>query len=256
MGPPSVTITDPDAGTIFTTPQISIEGMTDAPDGVLGFCASVNDDTTFPSTCNEASRVIADAGSAGHFNLPVTLNAAPGPQSVTVWIQDRDGRVAHATVNVVLGSTAAGVGAGVDLRQRGMDVLQATQVPEHPRPTGPPFTSPGSIFLRAPSERYDGVTLIAGATTVVRIYADAVAAHGSGPVRAAHVTAGLFGYRRSAADGMITRLPPPGRRATRARWRRTSGRNPDPDQRELPRRPRQRLQFTLPIAWTRLGATS
>ena len=111
---------------------------------MLGFCASVNDDTTFPSACNEASRVIADAGSAGHFNLPVTLNAAPGPQSVTVWIQDRDGRVAHATVNVVLGSTAAGVGAGVDLRQRGMDVLQATQVPEHPRPTGPPFTSPGS----------------------------------------------------------------------------------------------------------------
>jgi hypothetical protein len=219
---PTVTITSPAPNAFFNHPeQVLVSGTVAAPGGLAKFCV-VADAAVLPITCDDVAQVHAD----GSFtNVPIPASLVPGANTITAYAVDASGQQGHASVSVELPN-------GLDLRALSMEVNQSIQR----------FSLPINLGLPIP---YSGVKLVAGATTVVRVYANAFTTGRDGGQPIPNVPALLVGTRNGA--------PLPGSPLSPGSGPATLAKGPLAVHLADIADPRSGYTFTLPISWT-MGA--
>jgi hypothetical protein len=222
--PPTVTITSPAANTFFNHPeQLLVSGTVTAPGGLARFCVAANTPAMPPAAqCDETAQVRAD----GSFSdVSVSANVIEGSNTITAYALDRSGQERDASVVVDLP-------LGVDLRATSIEVTQGIQR----------FGLPLNLGVPVP---YSGVTLVQGATTVVRAYANAFATGRAPGLPIPNVPALLEGTRNGAPlPG--SPLSPDSGPAT------LSAGSLVVDLREIAD-PNSGYTYTLPLSWTEGG---
>jgi hypothetical protein len=173
---PNPQITVPASGAAFDRiDDIRVSGETNAPAGVRRFCLTVSPTPpslgAFPEDCNGTGFLDADGDFSG-------LRAGPfvtGENHITAWVEDRRFRRAARSVPVTVNAN--------DLRVTNMEVTQAIQ---------------GRLPVPAPDDNdvehladYNGLQLVQGKGTVVRVWTSARLPASGAPVRG--VAVHLFG---------------------------------------------------------------
>jgi predicted secreted protein with PEFG-CTERM motif len=151
--PPTITIISPTEDEFFnslpTTLKPSyVEGSVSVPGGLTGFCIKVNDASTpFLQQCNQASLV----GLYNNFITNISSSSLkPGLNTIYVFAYDRWGQIGESKVDFIM---------PVGFQITGMEVTQGIQTMNIAINTGGP-------------QNYEGVKLISGGKTVVRVFAN------------------------------------------------------------------------------------
>ncbi len=172
---PSVEIAAPSSGQAFDRiDDIRVSGGLAAAGGLRRFCITTGtsspDLSAFPETCNANGLVGAD----GQFANVRTGPFVTGENFITAWVEDNRFRRAKATVPITVNAN--------DLRVMNMEVTQAIQ---------------GVLPVPTPDDNdvehfadYNGVPLMQGKGTVVRVWTNARLDAAGTPVRgvAVHLT--------------------------------------------------------------------
>jgi hypothetical protein len=194
---PTVTITSPPNSSFFdraSDAAISGDvrfGTTVSP--VSQFCVVADDGPAgdFPADCPDAGRLIQDTRDPALYHFAGLVPAAlhGGFNFVHAWVRDRFGQTAHGDVVVAIADDRS----GLDTRVDAMEVTQSVQ-------GALPLSSEGF------TTQYHGVQLVAGAHTIVRVFADAPGLARPGqPVRGVQLT--LRGFTEPQDRGFATPLP-------------------------------------------------
>jgi hypothetical protein len=151
--PPTVQFFSPRPAEFYDSGDgIDTLGLVNTPGGLGQFCVALDGIVyEMPLDCSEDSAV------DGHGSFRVTLpHLVGGWHTVVAWVSDRYGQVASASVAIQVISPAT----GVDVRIQNIEVTQAIQFPYLP--------ARGTT-----SETYNGVHLVGGRSTIVRVFANA-----------------------------------------------------------------------------------
>ena len=175
--PPQVAITAPAADAAFDrVDDIRVSGNTVVPAGVRRFCLTVGssapDPASFPESCTDAG-LVAGTGSFSSIRVGPFVT---GENFITAWVEDTRFRRASATRRVVVNEN--------DLRVTNMEVTQAIQQML-------PVPAPDDLDVTHTAE-YNGLPLMRGKTTAVRVWTAARLDAAGTPVRGVQVH--LFGF--------------------------------------------------------------
>ena len=194
---PTVTITSPPNSSFFArASDAAISGdvrFGTSVSPVSQFCVVADDAPAadFPAECPDAGRLLQDASdpSLYHFSGLVPAALHGGFNFVHAWVRDRFGQSAHGDVVVAIADDRS----GLDTRVDAMEVTQSVQ-------SALPLSSEGF------TTPYHGVQLVAGAHTIVRVFADAPGLGRPGqPVRGVQLT--LRGFAEPQDHGFAIPLP-------------------------------------------------
>ena len=198
--PPTIAITSPPNSMLFDRPSdVKLSGTVREPSynraDLTSFCLEATDTvaTTIPADCAQVNRLVeTNPGDPSNYTF-TNVDAPPlheGINYIHAWVGDRYGQIAHASVVAIIASERS----GLDTRVDGMEVTQSVQTDNLP------------VSSEGFSVPYHGVQLVAGARTIVRVFADAPGTGAVGqPVRGAQLT--LTGYREPADRGFLIPLP-------------------------------------------------
>jgi hypothetical protein len=155
--PPSVSIVYPKQSQDFTkVSDVHLTGEVNVPGGLLAFCTRQNNPTVPPlDQCTEAGKVnFYEYEAKGYFtSVPVPSSGLyPGFNTLYAFVYDRWGQIGSAQVQILLPTNT---------RITGMEVTQGIQREKIQLNTGNPVP-------------YQGVKLIMGGKTVVRVFANQV----------------------------------------------------------------------------------
>ena len=182
---PSTSITAPDADAAFDRiDDIRVSGTGAAPAGVRRFCLTVSstapDPGAFPARCDDAGLL-----SGGSFSNVRVGPFVTGENFITAWIEDSRFRHASATRRVVVNNN--------DLRVTNMEVTQAIQGML-------PAPAPDDLDSTHVAE-YNGVPLMQGKSTAVRVWTAARLDAAGTPVRGVQVHLSGFNSAGRALPG-------------------------------------------------------
>ena len=204
--PPTVAISAPPEGENLETPDAFVSGSATAAAGVVAFCVAANT-ATMPVPCDQAARLRPDASIPNRYSFSNfwLRDLVPGSNTISAWIQDGRGRVAHATRTVRVLTPAD----AVDLRALSLDVTQGVQAVA---PLALDDATPGTLVGEVPGPHpiadYPdaGVTLVRHKPTVVRLQAGVASFGRLSATRIRRVSATLRGFRPNRR-GHLEELP-------------------------------------------------